>query len=90
MGYTIRFSRKAEKIFKKIPRNNRIRIEKALQSLADDIYSHHDVVRIKGSPKEMPSYRIRVGEYRASFIIWNNVMLIYVFDIGKKENYEYR
>jgi mRNA-degrading endonuclease RelE of RelBE toxin-antitoxin system len=90
MKYSVKFSRKAEKNLKAIPQSSRIRIENALKSFADDMYGHHDVARIKGSPKEIPSYRIRAGEYRASFVIWNDVMIVFVFDIGKKENFEYR
>jgi mRNA-degrading endonuclease RelE of RelBE toxin-antitoxin system len=90
MKYRVKFSRKAEKKLNSIPQLSRIRIENALKSFVDDMYGHHDVVRIKGSPKELPSYRIRAGEYRASFVIWNDVMIVLVFNIGKKENLEYR
>lgn len=89
MGYIVKFSRHAEKSFKKIPKFARVKIEIALKSFAEDIYGHHDVVKIKGNPKEIAGYRIRVGEYRASFIIWHDIMLIFVFELGKKENFEY-
>jgi mRNA-degrading endonuclease RelE of RelBE toxin-antitoxin system len=90
MGYLVKFSRKAEKSFKKIPQFARVKIETALKSFAGNSYGHHDVVRIKGSPKEITSYRIRAGGYRASFVIWHDVMIVFVFNIGKKENYDYR
>ena len=90
MGYLVKFSSKAEKNFKKIPQFARVKIETALKSFAENSLGHHDIVRIKGSPKDIPSYRIRAGEYRASFVIYHNVMIVFVFDVGKKENYEYR
>jgi len=90
MGYLVKFSSKAEKNFKKIPQFARVKIETALKSFAENSYGHHDIVRIKSSPKDITSYRIRAGEYRASFVIWHNVMIVFVFDVGKKENYEYR
>jgi len=90
MGYLVKFSSKAEKSFKKIPQFARVKIETALKSFAENSYGHHDVVRIKSSPKDITSYRIRAGEYRASFVIWHNVMIVFVFDGKKKENYEYR
>ena len=90
MGYQVRFSRNAEKNLQKIPQYARVRIETALKSFADDIYGHHDVVRIKGSPKDIAGYRIRAGEYRASFVIWHDVMIVFVIEIGKKENFRYR
>jgi mRNA interferase RelE/StbE len=90
MGYIVKFSRHAEKNFKKIPQYARIKIEIALKSFAKDINGHHDVVKIKGSPKEIASYRIRVGEYRASFIIWHDFMLVFVVNLVKKEDFEYK
>ena len=90
MGYLVKFSSKAEKNFKKIPQFARVKIETALKSFAENSLGHHDIVRIKGSPKDIPSYRIRAGEYRASFVIYHNVMIVFVFDVRKKENYEYR
>ena len=90
MGYLVKFSRNAEKSLKKIPQSARIHLETALKSFAEDIYGHHDVVRIKGSPKDIAGYRIRAGEYRASFVIWHDSMIVFVIKIGKKENFEYR
>ena len=90
MGYLVKFSEKAEKNLKKIPQFARVKIERALKSFAEDIYGHHDVVRIKGSPKDTAGYRIRAGEYRASFVIWHDVMIVFVIEVGKKKNFECR
>lgn len=90
MGYQVKFSQKAEKSFKKIPQFARVKIETALKSFAEDIYGYHDVVRIKGGPKDIAGYRIRAGGYRASFFIWHDVMTVFVIEVGKKENFEYR
>lgn len=90
MGYTVKFSSNAEKNLKKIPQFARVKVEVALKSFAEDIYGHHDVVRIKGSPKDIPGYRIRAGEYRVSFVIWHDTMIVFVIKVGKKENFEYR
>ncbi len=90
MGYLVKFSQNAEKSLKRIPQFARVKLERALKSFAEDMYAHHDVVRIKGSPKDTVGYRIRAGEYRASFVIWHNVMIVFVINVGKKENFEYR
>jgi len=90
MGYQVKFSRKAEKSLRKLPQFARVNIETALKSFANDIYGHHDVVRIKGGPKDIAGYRIRAGEYRASFVIWHDVMIVFVIEVGKKENFAYR
>ena len=89
-GILLNFPARQRRVFQKIPQFARIKIETALKSFAENSYGHHDVVRIKGSPKDIPSYRIRAGEYRASFVIWHDIMIVFVFDVGKKENYEYR
>ena len=90
MGYQVKFSQKAEKSFKKIPQFARMKIETALKSFAEDILGHHDVVRIKGIPKDIAGYRIRAGGDRASFVIWHDVMIVLVIEVGKLENFEYR
>ncbi len=90
MGYQVKFSQTAEKSFKKIPQFARVKIGAALKSFAEDIYGHHDVVRIKGGPKDIAGYRIHAGGYRASFFIWHDVMTVFVIGVGKKENFEYR
>ncbi len=88
MGYQVKLSQKAEKSYKKIPQFARLKIETALISFPTDIYGHHDVVRIKGGHKDIAGYRIRAGGYRASFIIWHDVMVVFVIEAGKKENIE--
>jgi mRNA-degrading endonuclease RelE of RelBE toxin-antitoxin system len=90
MGYQVKFSSKAEKSLTKIPQFARLKIETALKSFAEDIYGHHDVVRIKGSPKDIAGYRIRAGDYRASFVIWHDVLIVFVIEVGKKKNVNYR
>lgn len=90
MGYQVKFSSKAEKSLTKLPQFARVKIETALKSFAQDIYGYHDVVRIKGGPKDITGYRIRAGEYRASFVIWHDGMIVFVIKVGKKENFGYR
>ena len=90
MGYQVKFSSKAEKSLKKMPQFARLKLETALKSFAEDIYGHHDVVRIKGGPKDITGYRIRAGGFRASFVIWHDVMIVFVIEVGKKENFDYR
>nr|WP_321352810.1 type II toxin-antitoxin system RelE/ParE family toxin [uncultured Methanoregula sp.] len=82
-------SRRAEKDLAEIPREHRIHIERALEKFAEHPDQRHDVVKVRDSPKVAPRYRIRIGEYRATFFIWHNLLLIEIITIGKKKNFDY-
>ncbi|MEN6610400.1 MAG: hypothetical protein ABFC24_06120 [Methanoregulaceae archaeon] len=87
--YQIRLSRRAEKDLIGIPREHRIRIELALERFAEHPDLRHDVVKVRDSPKVVPRYRLRIGEYRATFFIFHDMLLIEIITIGKKKNFEY-
>lgn len=87
--YWIALSRRAEKDLAEIPREHRIHIERALEKFAEHPDQRHDVVKVRDSPKVAPRYRIRIGEYRATFFIWHNLLLIEIITIGKKKNFDY-
>ena len=89
MAYRVRFTNHAEKAFTALPQSIRIRIAIALENYAQDLFHHHDVRKIKGCPKDKPRYRIRIGEYRATFRIIQDKMIVCVVAVGKKKNYEY-
>jgi mRNA-degrading endonuclease RelE of RelBE toxin-antitoxin system len=86
--YQIKLSRRAEKDLARIPQDQRILIERALIRFAEHPDQRHDVVKVRDSPKIAPRYRIRIGEYRATFFIWHDILLIEIITIGKKENFE--
>jgi len=87
--YQIRLSRRAEKDLTTIPQDPRIHIELALKRFAEHPEQRHDVVKVRDSPKVAPRYRIRIGEYRATFFIFHDILLIEIITIGKKKNFEY-
>lgn len=87
--YRLRFSRRAKKDLLSLPREHRIHIGQVLKKFAADPGKHYDVVKVKNSPKVAPRYRIRIGEYRAMFFIWHDMLLIEIITIGKKENFSY-
>lgn len=87
--YQIKLSCRAEKDLKKIPQEHRIHIETALERFAARPDQRHDVVKVRDSPKNMPRYRLRIGEYRAIFFIHHNLLIIEIITIGKKENFSY-
>ena len=87
--YQIIFSRRAKKELLSFPQEHRIHIEIALKRFAESPDQRHDVVKVKDSPKVMPRYRLRMGEYRATFYIYRNKLLIEIINIGKKKNFDY-
>jgi mRNA-degrading endonuclease RelE of RelBE toxin-antitoxin system len=89
MAYQVKLSRRAEKDLASLPRDIRLRIEQSLEGFADDPARGHDVVKVKDSPKLMPRYRLRIGEYRATFFIHHDILIIVVITIGKKKNFHY-
>jgi mRNA-degrading endonuclease RelE of RelBE toxin-antitoxin system len=89
MAYRVRFTHTAEKAFAALPKGARIRIEIALENYAADPFHHHDVRKVKGCPKGKPRYRIRIGEYRATFRIIQEHLIVCVVAVGKKKNFAY-
>jgi len=87
--YQIKLSRKAEKDLAAIPQEHRIHIEQKLEEFAAHPGARHDVVKVRDSPKVAPRYRMRIGEYRATFFILHDILLIEIITIGKKKNFEY-
>lgn len=87
--YQIRLSRRAEKDLAAIPQEHRIRIEQKLEEFAAHPEERHDVVKVRDSPKVAPRYRMRIGEYRVTFFIFHDILLIEIITIGKKKNFEY-
>lgn len=87
--YQLKFSRRAKKDLLAVPTEHRIHIELALKKFSANPGQQHDVVKVRDSPKVAPRYRIRIGEYRATFFIFHEILLIEIITIGKKKNFEY-
>jgi mRNA interferase RelE/StbE len=87
--YKIKLSQRAEKDLIRIPTEQRIHIELALKRFAEHPDLRHDVVKVRDSPRVAPRYRIRIGEYRATFFIYHDILLIEIITIGKKKNFDY-
>jgi mRNA-degrading endonuclease RelE of RelBE toxin-antitoxin system len=87
--YQILLSRRAKKELLSFPEEHRIHIELALKKFAASPDQRHDVVKIKDSPKVPPRYRLRMGEFRATFFIHHDLLVIEIITIGKKQNFSY-
>lgn len=89
MEYQVKCTCRAEAAFASLPRFSRIRIAFALDQYAHHSVHHHDVRKMKGCFEDKPGYRIRIGQYQATFRIIQLKLLICVVAVGKKENYDY-
>jgi mRNA-degrading endonuclease RelE of RelBE toxin-antitoxin system len=85
--YQIRLSRRAEKDLAEIPPDHRVHIERVLKRFAEHPELRHDVVKIRDSPQIVPRYRIRIGDYRATFFIWHDILLIEIITSLEKEEF---
>ena len=89
MAYEVMFTRSAERSLAALPKSVRLRIEAAIVGYAADPHRRRDVRKVRGCPAEKPRYRLRVGDYRATFRIIQDRLVVCVVAIGKKEGFEY-
>jgi len=79
--YKIVIDRYAEKQLTKIPPPFFNRIVKAIQALAENPRPN-GYKKLKGRP----GYRIRIGNYRVIYKIEDNILTVFVIDIGDRKD----
>ncbi|MDP6514289.1 MAG: type II toxin-antitoxin system RelE/ParE family toxin [SAR202 cluster bacterium] len=86
MSYEIEFTPAAERNLRRIPRQSLGRIERAIQALAQEPRPSQ-VRKISGYDK---SWRIRVGQFRVVYNIYDDKLLIVVVRIARRQENTYR
>jgi mRNA interferase RelE/StbE len=82
--YTVRLSRRAEKYLDKLSNNIAEPILKALSALSHNPRPH-GYKKLKGRD----GYRVRVGNYRIIYEIFDRILVVDVIDLGhRKEIYD--
>ncbi|MBF2015996.1 MAG: type II toxin-antitoxin system RelE/ParE family toxin [Rivularia sp. T60_A2020_040] len=82
MSYDIQFSKSASKQIKKLSSEVQERIQTKIDNLA--IEPRPDgIKKLKGREN---AYRIRVGDYRIIYDIFDEVLLITVVEVGHRSN----
>ncbi|NJO24574.1 MAG: type II toxin-antitoxin system RelE/ParE family toxin [Bacteroidia bacterium] len=82
--YKVVIERYAEKQLAKIPPPDFNRIAKAISALSENPRPH-GYKKLKGRP----GYRVRIGNYRVIYAIQDNILTVFVIDIGdRKDIYE--
>ena len=82
MKYRIKVQRSAAKALKKIPKLDRKRVGKKIDSLAEKL-PNPDTTKMKGNN---PFHKIRVGDYRIVYEIQDDILLILIIKIGHRKD----
>jgi len=81
MAYEIRFEKSAIKQLAKLPTDASQKIMEAIEGLADN-------PRLSGCKKlkGRDAYRIRIGDYRVIYEIYDNQLLVIIIAIGNRKD----
>ena len=81
MGYKIEYHKRAQKALRKMPAHVSKKFRANFQLLAEDIErTDLDIKDLSGRGE----FRMRVGAYRALFIVQNSVLKISVVKVGSR------
>ncbi|MBQ6887213.1 MAG: type II toxin-antitoxin system RelE/ParE family toxin [Lachnospiraceae bacterium] len=75
--YKIIIKKKAKKFIDKLPKNEKIRVVKAIEHLPNG----EDIKKLKGYSDLL---RLRVGDYRIIYTVDNGELIVYVIDAGNR------
>ena len=81
------FSRRAEKAFLDLPKNQAQRVKEAIEKLMEDPRTH-GTIKLDNAP--VGQYRYRVGDSRILFDIDDKNQVIEILDIRKRNERTYR
>lgn len=75
--YRVVFHKKAKKFVDGLPKQEKTRIVTAIEQLPHI----GDIKKLQG---HSALYRLRVGKYRIIYTVDNNILVIYIIDIGNR------
>lgn len=78
--YEVKFSKKAEKAYNKLPGNIRFRIDEKLNYLRATPRGP-DTKKLSGMQN---AYRTRVGDYRIVYEIEDDKLVVWIVDVGHR------
>ena len=85
--YTAIFIKRAEKSYKKIPREYQLKIKEIILRLEENPYSS-GIIKLLNYP--VAQYRKRVGDYRILFDIDDDNKIIVIADIRRRTSTTYQ
>ncbi|OGM99358.1 MAG: hypothetical protein A2817_01620 [Candidatus Yanofskybacteria bacterium RIFCSPHIGHO2_01_FULL_39_8b] len=83
MSFTVLLSPKAAKDLNKLERQVLSKIDKALLGLAKNPHPHGVKVL---QDKNLPQYRIRIGDYRILYDVYVKDRAVYILKIGHRKD----
>ena len=84
MSYEIILTTSSRKQLQKLPKQTQINILNGLQKLAENPFAAN--VNVKKMQGEENVYRLRTGDYRIIYELYNNIMTIEVIKIAHRQN----
>jgi len=82
LKYRVEFSSNSKKQLKKYDKNTIKRIIGSIESLTEFPYKHPHSERMKGYEGNI--YRLRVGDFRIIYEIFDDKVLIFIIKIGSR------
>ncbi len=83
MIWRVLFTPKAERDLKSLQKPEEQRIKDELTALAEEAYPRLHVKKMKGN-QSIPVYSYRIGRFRIILTIEDDVMVIFVIEIGDR------
>ena len=79
--YNITYNKRSARTLSKLPRNMVLRIREKLEQIALNPYGQHSNVT---KLQNRPGYRLRVGDWRIIYDIYDGELIILVLKIGPR------
>jgi mRNA interferase RelE/StbE len=80
--YTVRLDKAVQKTLNRLPRRPVERLVLAMRGLADNPRPH-GCKKLSGTAND---YRIRVGDYRIIYTIFDDVLVVFVINVGHRKD----
>lgn len=75
--YKIFFSKKADKVLRRMPRNPALKIAKKIKELANNPHGMRNVKKLTNHP----GYKLRVGDWRIVYTVNDDELIIHVINV---------
>ena len=85
--YRIEVERRVQKTLARLPRQDQVRIEAAIDALAEDPRPP-GCVSVKAA--DPGTYRVRVGDYRVIYVVLDDEQVIIVARVARRRENTYR
>ena len=78
--YSIKYSKQAIKVLRKLPKNVSTKICNKIGELATSPYSHSQVKNLKG----VNAYRLRVGDWRIIYTVEDQALEVWIVKVASR------